>query len=282
MADAKMTATPTTSTPGPATGSAAEEPKKPRPRLLQEDVPGYSLDQALRVSRAIAENYAYKPTRPMNVARAMGMTPTSGPFRMITGASIAYGLTAGAAQAPEIGITPLGMRVVHPMAEGDDVTAKREALLKPKVVGEFLRDYDGAALPIDTIAKNVLHQKGVPTERLDDALEMIVEGAKAVGFISEYGGKRWVDLAGPAPTADVDNGPTTRAPTSVAASPVARGFPVPATPPVAVSVGPGIHINIEIHIAADASSETVEEIFKNMRRYVLSDGKADDGQTEAE
>lgn len=36
-----------------------------------------------------------------------------------------------------------------------------------------------------------------------------------------------------------------------------------------MSVGPGIHINIEIHIAADATSETVEGIFKNMRRYVL-------------
>ena len=281
MAEPKRRATPATRAPAAAQVAPAPEVKKPRPRLLQEDVPGYSLDQALRVARAIADNYAFKPTRPMNVARAMGMTPTSGPFRMITGASIAYGLTAGAAQAPEIGITPLGMRVVHPVAEGDDVAAKREALLKPKVVGEFLRDYDGAALPIDTIAKNVLHQKGVPTERLDDVLDMIVEGAKAVHFVTEYGGKRWVDLAGPVPTADMD-GPTTRAPVSVATAPVARGFAVPATPPVAVSVGPGIHINIEIHIAADASSETVEEIFKNMRRYVLSDGKADDGQTEAE
>src|SRR5438132_13920732 len=55
-----------------------------RPRLSQEDVPGYSLDQALRVARAIADNYAYKPTRPMHVASAMKMTPTSGPFRGIT------------------------------------------------------------------------------------------------------------------------------------------------------------------------------------------------------
>ncbi len=39
-------------------------------------------------------------------------------------------------------------------------------------------------------------------------------------------------------------------------------------PAPAVSVGPGIHINIEIHIAADALSETIEEIFRNMRRYV--------------
>src|ERR1700722_10777938 len=35
--------------------------KKTRSSPSQEDLPGYSLDQALRVPRAIAENYAYNP-----------------------------------------------------------------------------------------------------------------------------------------------------------------------------------------------------------------------------
>ena len=60
-----------------------------RGRLSQEDVPGYSLEQALRVPRAIAESYAYKPTRPLNVAAAMKMSPSSGPFRTLAGAAIA-------------------------------------------------------------------------------------------------------------------------------------------------------------------------------------------------
>jgi hypothetical protein len=144
---------------------------------------GYSLEQALRVPRAIAENYAYKPTRSLKVAEVIGWSPSSGPFRMITGAAVAYGLTTGAAQAPEIGITPLGMRIVRPTAEGDDLAARREALLRPKVVGEFLRTYDGAALPSDPIAKNVLQEKGVPSARLDDVLKMIIEEATDVGFI---------------------------------------------------------------------------------------------------
>lgn len=258
----------------------AEEPKKPKARLFQEDVPSYSLEQALRVARSIADNYGYKPTKPVNVAGAMGMTHTAGPFRMISGASVAYGLTTGAAQAPEIGITPLGMRVVQPMVEGDDMAAKREALLRPKVVGEFLRAYDGAALPPENIAKNVLAAKGVPAERLDSVLELILDGAKAVGFIRDWGnGRRTVDLAGPMPAPDEEAPAATPA-----VSPAHRATSAQAAAaPMAVSVGPGIHINIEIHIAADASSETVEEIFKNMRRYVLSsDGQADDGQTDTE
>ncbi len=250
--------------------------KKPKARLFQEDVPSYSLEQALRVSKAIADNYAFKPTKPVNVAGAMGMTHTAGPFRAISGASVAYGLTTGAAQAPEIGITPLGMRILRPTTVGDDVAARREALLKPKIVGEFLRTYDGAALPPDSIAKNVLESKGVPSDRLEGVLDLIVEGAQAVGFIREWGGgRRTVDLASPVPSAEEVELP---APMFSKQQPISSP-PVHAPAPVVTAVGPGVHVNIEIHIAADASSETIEEIFKNMRRYVLSDAHDSDSST---
>ena len=260
----------------PKDGVPASKPKARRPRLLQEDVPGFTLEQALRVARAISENYAHKPTRPLNVAEAMGMTPTSGPFRGITGAAVAYGLTTGASQAPEIGLTPLGMRAVRPTVEGDDLAARREALLRPKVVGQFLRDYDGSALPSDAIAKNVLQEMGVPAERLDEVLALIVDGATTLGFVKEWSGKRFVDLAAgdssPDARSDVQSAPNPR---GLAPSPAT--LPVPPVAPPAVAMSPGIHINIEIHIAADASSETVEDIFRNMRRYVLAgDGPLDD------
>lgn len=273
-----------TAAAGSGSTQAAPEPKKRRPRLMQEDVPSYSLEQALRVPRAIGENYAYRPTRPLHVAGAMNMTPTAGPFRSITGAAVAYGLTTGAAQAPEIGITPLGMRVVRPTAEGDDNAAKREALLRPRIIGEFLRNYDNAALPTDAIAKNVLQQSGVPTERLDDVLRLIIEGAQSVGFIQEYGGKRYVDLASPNPAIDGEvETVSTESRTALLATPRSASIPASTSPPTAVSVAPGIHINVEIHIAADASSETIEEIFRNMRRYVLNgDGQAESATTDAE
>jgi hypothetical protein len=270
---------PSTAAHDPAPTSASSQAKKTRQRLSQEDVPSYPLDQALRVPEAIAENYAFKPTQPLNVAGAMRMSPTSGPFRMITGAAVAYGLTTAAAQAPEIGLTPLGTRIVRPTAEGDDLAAMREALLRPKIIGEFLRTYDGAALPSDGIAKNVLLDKGVPGERLDGVLELIVEGARAVGFIREWNGKRYVDLAASAtPAVGEDTAPARpEAQTAASAPPSVKVAP----PTPAVSVGPGIHINIEIHIAADASSETIEEIFRNMRRYVLADDRQADNATTA-
>jgi hypothetical protein len=278
MAESKQTV-------GTDSASAAvggRDAKKRRARLLQEDVPGYPLEQALRVPKAIAENYAYKPTRPLNVAGAVGMAPTTGHFRGLTGAALAYGLTTGAAQAPEIGITPLGMRIVRPTTEGDDLAAKREALLRPKVVGDFLRSYDGAALPSDAIAKNVLQERGVPAERLDGVLTLIIEGAKAVGFIREWGGKRYVDLAGP-PAVELNGETDASSEQQLAALAQPARREKRGAGPVTVSVVPGITVNIEIHIAADASSETIEDIFRNMRRYVLAaDGQVDDDTSSSE
>jgi len=133
---------------------------KKRKYLSQEDVPGSSLENALRVPRAISENYAGGPVTPLQLAAALNMSPSSGPFRSLCGASIAYGLTTGGCNAQQILLQPLGKRIIKPLEEGDDVFAKREAILKPRVVGEFLTKYSGSPLPRHDIALNVLQEMG--------------------------------------------------------------------------------------------------------------------------
>lgn len=168
--------------------------RKRRPRLMQADVPAYPLEEALRVPQAIADNYAKKPTKPLDVAMALNMSATSGPFRMITGAAVAYGLTDKAAQGEQIALTDLGRRVVAPLHEGDDLAAKQQALMKPRVVREFLVRYDGHPLPKDSIACNVLEDMGVPAEATTDALTLILENARALGLTRDYKGKTYIRL----------------------------------------------------------------------------------------
>lgn len=171
----------------------SESPKK-RTRISQSDVPAYPLEQAVRVAQAIADNYASQPAKPLEVAAAMEMSPSSGPFRMLTGASIAYGLTEGGYGASEISLTDLGSRVTAPLVEDDDLTAKREALLKPKVVGEFLRRYSDSPLPPKNIAHNVLSSMGVPADRTAEVYDLIVDGARGLGLLQEIKGKHYVNL----------------------------------------------------------------------------------------
>jgi predicted nucleotide-binding protein len=178
----------------PATKSPAKIVQ--RSYVSQADVPAGSLEKALRVPRAIADNYGYKPTSPLQVAVALDVQPSSGGFRMLTGAAIAYGLTTGGYNADTIAITSLGMRIIRPTSEGEDLAAKRESLMKPRVIREFLQKYDRAPIPRDDIARNVLMDLGVPTDRTDEVLALIVESAGDLGFLKQIKDRTYVDLTG--------------------------------------------------------------------------------------
>lgn len=52
--------------------------------------------------------------------------------------------------------------------------------------------------------------------------------------------------------------------------------PLVNTPP-STRVETGLNVNVEIHIAADAKPATVEEIFKNMRKYLIDGPGTPDG-----
>jgi hypothetical protein len=174
--------------------AAAAEPEKARTYISQADIPSYPLEKALKVAIAIGENYGYKPSSPLQVAKALEVQPTSSAFKMLTGASIAYGLTTGGYNAETIAITPLGLRVVRPTIDGDDLVAKREALLKPRVIREFLTKYDAAPVPKDSIGQNVLMDMRVPLERTAEVLKLILESAEAVGFLQTIKDRKYVEL----------------------------------------------------------------------------------------
>ena len=167
-----------------------------RAYLKQSDVPSGSLDDALRIPQAILDHYAGKPTTPLHVAKALNVDPKGSQVRVLSGASIAFGLIEGGAQATSIAITDLARRVLRPKEEGQDLAAKREAVLRPRVFGEFLRKYDGSPFPRNDIAQNVLEELGVPREKTEGVLEQIDASARSVGFIEEIKGKNYITLQG--------------------------------------------------------------------------------------
>jgi len=233
---------------GKASRSALSEQK--RSRLSQQDVPSCSIEKALRVARAIGENYGFKPSSPIQIARALNVQPTSGPFKMLTGASIAYGLTTGGYNAETISLEPLAMRIIRPTAGGDDLAAKREALLKPRVIGEFLRKYAGAPLPRSDIAENVLAEMGVPSERTKEVLELIIEGAQAVGYVQEIKGRQYVEIDSAPPSAPEEPPPVSG----------------PSAPPAPSKAIP------DLNAAAIVANLSIEEI-NRARRVFLTHGK---------
>lgn len=173
-------------------------PTQKRTYLKQSDVPAMTLDEALRVPQAIFDYYAGKPTTPLHVAKALNVDPGGSQLKVISGAAIAYGLVEGGAQATTIAVTELARRILRSKKEGDDLLAKREAVLLPRVFGELLRQYDDNALPRSDIAHNVLEDMGVPRDKTKEVLERLVSCARSVGFIEEINDKSYVRLHGAA------------------------------------------------------------------------------------
>lgn len=185
-------AKPATKKTSAAAKSAVEG--KTRGYLSQEDVPAYSLKEALRVPQALVDHYGSGATAPIDVASALDLTPGSSIFRMLCGAALAYGLTDGSAQASAIAPTEIAKRILSPVSDIDVLAAKREAVMKPRVIKEFLTKYSGNAVPRPDIGQKVLQQLGVPEAKTNAVWDLLIDTAQEVGYIRTIKEKLYVHL----------------------------------------------------------------------------------------
>lgn len=204
---------------------AAKASEKTRSYMSQEDIPAFSIDEALVVAEVIFAEYGGGPSTPLDVAAGLEMQTTNTKFRMLCGASIAYGLTTGGYNAASVSVTDLARRICKPTEEGDDLVAKREAVLKPRIIREFLSKYSGSQLPRDKIAEHVLEQMKVPEDRTKQVLDMIMATADSVGFIRTIKDRKYADLVGTRP-AGLDEAPPADEETP-ATTPAARAATIP-------------------------------------------------------
>lgn len=172
---------------------AAPEKKK-QGRFLQTACPLHTLEDALKIPRAIKDGFGGRPTDPMLLSQACGYSPSSSTWRSLTGAAIAYGLTIGGYNTKEITISDLGERIVSPLIEGDDITALVESSLVPTILNDFFHQYDRNKFPREDIAKNVLVSKGVPLERVELVYDIIRANGRLTNTIQIISGNEYVRL----------------------------------------------------------------------------------------
>lgn len=197
-----------------------DTPPKKRLIIKQTRLPAHPLEEAVAVAKALVDQYAGKATTPTQLALALERSPASSAFRSLTGAAEAYGITEGAYRSPEIQLTALGRKLVAPTAHGQDIQARREAILNTSVVADFLRRYDQNRFPDDSIARNVLQfEMDVPPERIDTALEVIKSNATYAKVLQTQGTRQFVVLS---PTGNSTVSGSTATPKTPESEPDAR------------------------------------------------------------
>lgn len=182
-----------------AAAKKVQEAAQPAGRsyFKQSDFPQASLQQAQKIAATIMDNFAGDGGSPPDIALALGISPTSSAWPLLAGASIAYGLTNGGVNAGKMTITELGKRLVAPEEEGADIVARREAIMRPRLLKEFFDKYRRAKLPTDMIATNVLRSQGIPADRAETALTIIKENGRYAGVIRETPTGPFINLDSP-------------------------------------------------------------------------------------
>lgn len=153
----------------------------------QRNFPRRTLEQALRVPRALREYNGGNPWPTEQVAKALGLGPRSGNFFYITTASRDYGLTEGTRETAQIALTPLGRTAVYPQSDAEQRQAFLDAFLHVEAFRRVLDHFGGDNLPDRPFLENTLQQQfGIDPSFHDEFIDLFRKNCRFLGVGAEF------------------------------------------------------------------------------------------------
>lgn len=157
--------------------------------------PAHSLQDAIRVAKAIWEYNAGNQFAILDLAQKLSYSPSTGNFIALIRSSQRYGLTEGSWQqdfTKTISLTPLGRSIVAP-TESDDVgTSTRTALENPRIFKKINKLLNGKIIPPEDVLKNTLiidlHMSKPDSEA---CYKVIMKNAQELKIIDDIQGKQY-------------------------------------------------------------------------------------------
>jgi len=183
------------------------EAKKYAPR---RPFPIHSLEEAVKVAKAIQDKNAGRPWKPIFIADALGIRPTSSNFREIASSAYKYGLVDGTWAADLIGLTPLGKSLTKPVSPEQEMKARQEAVLKVDTFQKIYNYYKDAKFPTaDAYFKNMLEQEfGVARELVDECIQLLLDNGRFAGIVRDVQGSPYVVFETTPPEASPERKPS--------------------------------------------------------------------------
>src|SRR5207253_9311718 len=120
------------------------------------DFPKHTLEEAIRVARALYEANGGQPLPPTETAIALGMSPGSSDFRTILSSSIKYGLTRGSFNTERIAMEPLALQILEPKSTDEAHAALVTAALTPETFRATYDYFRGKKLPEPSFFQNTV------------------------------------------------------------------------------------------------------------------------------
>ena len=130
--------------------------------------PKNTLEDAIKIARAIEEQNAGNPMKPEMLTKAVGFNSTSDwRFLDLLRSASLYGLTTSSGKTNPVGLTEIGQNIVAPSAPSDRPKALLDAFRTVDDFKKVEQFYKGKKLPEDEFFENNLFREfSIPRERV--------------------------------------------------------------------------------------------------------------------
>jgi nucleoside 2-deoxyribosyltransferase len=154
-----------------AANARAERVERPFPRR--------SLEEALRVPKAIRDGNGGNAWAAEQVATALHIGAKSSNLKILLAAAADFGLTTGKSPTAQIALTDLGRDAVYPSSAESEAAAVREAFNRIDVFRKVLEHYGGNNLPERQFLDNTLQKDyGLHRDALDEFVDLFEKNCR--------------------------------------------------------------------------------------------------------
>jgi hypothetical protein len=167
---------------GPARRKGGE-PVRAHFQMSADQLPRKTLEEALRIPRALREVLSGGPAKWPEIAKATQLS-LSQKNKYYLWAAQAYGLVEKAED--QFSISETARKILAPTKTNEDKEATVKAVLTPILLSRFFTDYNTFPFPAEEHIANVLETRyGVPRERTDEAKVLLKENGLYAGILAQ-------------------------------------------------------------------------------------------------
>ncbi|MBG6104980.1 hypothetical protein IW249_005394 [Micromonospora vinacea] len=158
--------------------------------------PRHSVEQALRIPRAIYQENAGRPATPGEAVTYAGGATISGPWNVEISSGKKYGFLE--MSDGRLVLTQRARRAIAPQSDVDRVTALQEAVLAAPDISDVYNHYRGEFLPANRqfLVNALTDRFGIPPDKVDDFVKIFTDSMKSAELIDESGNQTRIIDAG--------------------------------------------------------------------------------------
>lgn len=166
-------------------------PTRRKGRTAAVKFPLHTIDQVLRIPRAILDQNAGKECTPNEAAGFLGIKST-GPFNVEVASASKYGFLERPSKA-KIRPSELAKKILRPQDPRDEIQGYREAVLGTPLISDVYNHYRGENLPDDKFFANTLTDKfGFSATDVSAFRDVFIAALEKAQLLTKHGDKNRV------------------------------------------------------------------------------------------